>query len=63
MERGGGVFKWQIKRPDASGARVAVIIGDDEAQANEVSVKPMQGGDQKRVSVENLTATVNQFIR
>ena len=40
-----------------------MIIGDDEAQANEVSVKPMQGGDQKRVSVENLTATVNQFIR
>ena len=60
---GGGSFKSQMKRADASGARAAVIIGDDEAQANEVSVKPMQGGEQKRVSVENLTATVNQFIK
>ena len=40
---GGGSFKSQMKKADASGAAVAVVIGDDEAQANEVSVKPMQG--------------------
>ncbi len=60
---GGGSFKSQMKKADASGAYVAVVIGDDEAQAGEVSVKPMQGGEQTRVSVENLTATVNQLIK
>ena len=60
---GGGSFKSQMKKADASGAVVAVVIGDDEAQANEVSVKPMQGGEQKRVSVQNLVAAVNQIIK
>jgi histidyl-tRNA synthetase len=60
---GGGSFKAQMKKADASGARVALVIGDDEAQANEISVKPMQGGEQERVSVRDLTETVNKFIK
>jgi histidyl-tRNA synthetase len=60
---GGGSFKSQMKKADSSGARIALVIGDDEAQANEVSVKPMQGGEQVRVSVQNLVATVNQIIK
>jgi histidyl-tRNA synthetase len=60
---GGGSFKSQMKKADASGAAVAVVIGDDEAQADEVSVKPMQGGEQQRVSVQNLAATVNGIIK
>jgi histidyl-tRNA synthetase len=60
---GGGSFKSQMKKADGSGALVAVLIGEDEAQANEISVKPMQGGEQERVSVRNLTETVNKFIK
>lgn len=60
---GGGSFKSQMKKADACGAVVAVVIGDDEVQANEVSVKPMQGGEQMRVSVQNLVAAVNQIIK
>jgi histidyl-tRNA synthetase len=60
---GGGSFKSQMKKADASGAAVAVVIGDDEAQANEVSVKPMQGGDQVRVGVQTLFATVSKLIK
>jgi histidyl-tRNA synthetase len=60
---GGGSFKSQMKKADASGARVALVIGDEEAQANEVGVKPMQGGEQERVSVRDLTETVNKFIK
>ncbi|HEX7455659.1 MAG TPA: histidine--tRNA ligase [Gallionella sp.] len=60
---GGGSFKSQMKKADASGACVAVVIGDDEAQMNEVSVKPMQGGAQVRVSVKQLLATVNELIK
>jgi histidyl-tRNA synthetase len=60
---GGGSFKSQMKRADASGAYVAVVIGDDEAQTGEVSVKPMKGGEQIRVALDLLTSTVNQFIK
>jgi histidyl-tRNA synthetase len=60
---GGGSFKSQMKKADSSGARVAVVIGEDEAQANEVSVKPMQGGEQVRVTVAELNAIVNNLIK
>lgn len=60
---GGGNFKSQMKKADASGARVALIIGDEEAKADEISVKPMQGGEQERVSVQDLMSTVNKFIK
>lgn len=60
---GGGSFKSQMKKADNSGARVAVVIGEDEAQANEVSVKPMQGGEQVRVTVPELNAIVKNLIK
>jgi histidyl-tRNA synthetase len=39
---GGGSFKSQMKRADASGARYAVILGDDEARAGEVTLKALR---------------------
>ena len=52
---GGGSFKSQMKKADASGANLAIIIGDDEAAAGEASIKPLRGaGEQKRVSLSNL---------
>ena len=52
LDVGGGSFKSQMKKADASGARFAVIIGDDEAAAGAVSVKPLrEAGEQKRVPV------------
>jgi len=39
---GGGGFKAQMKKADASGARFAVIVGDDEAGAGEVTIKPLR---------------------
>jgi histidyl-tRNA synthetase len=60
---GGGSFKSQMKKADASGASVAVVIGDDEARADEVSVKPMQGGEQMRVGVRELIASINEIIK
>lgn len=58
---GGGSFKSQMKKADASGAQFAVIIGDDEAAAGEVTLKPLratgdqpdgQQREQKRVAVD-----------
>ncbi|MEZ0237157.1 MAG: histidine--tRNA ligase [Methylophilaceae bacterium] len=49
---GGGSFKSQMKKADASGARYAVIIGDDEATAGEVSIKPLRtSGEQSRMNL------------
>ena len=56
---GGGGFKSQMKKADASGAPFAVINGDDEADAGEVTLKHLRAGDelqneQKRVSVDTV---------
>jgi histidyl-tRNA synthetase len=52
---GGGSFKAQMKKADASGATFAVIIGDDEASAGEVSLKPLrEEGQQKRIGVDQI---------
>ena len=49
---GGGSFKSQMKKADASGARYAVIVGDDEVGAQQVSVKPLRNaGAQTRCAV------------
>jgi len=49
---GGGSFKSQMKRADASGARYAVIVGNDEAEAGVVSVKPLrEAAQQVRASI------------
>ncbi|TAH44161.1 MAG: histidine--tRNA ligase [Betaproteobacteria bacterium] len=52
---GGGSFKSQMKKADGSGAAVALVIGEDEAAAGEVGIKPLRGpGAQQRVALESL---------
>ena len=54
---GGGTFKAQMKRADASGARFALIVGDEEAAANRVAVKPLrEPGEQTALPPEELAA-------
>lgn len=49
---GGGSFKSQMKKADASGARHAVIIGDEEAAVEQVTLKPLRvPGDQMRLDL------------
>jgi histidyl-tRNA synthetase len=40
---GGGSLKSQMKSADRSQARYAVIVGDDEAAAGEVTLRPLRG--------------------
>ena len=37
-----------MKKADASGARFAVIIGDDEVAAKRVTLKPLRDGGEQR---------------
>lgn len=39
---GGGSFKSQFKRADKSGARYALILGDDEVAQNRISIKQLR---------------------
>ena len=65
---GGGGFKSQMKKADASGAMFAVIIGDDEAVAGQVTLKPLRGNgdqqnEQQRVSLDELADVImNSYI-
>ncbi|MEW6164464.1 MAG: histidine--tRNA ligase [Pseudomonadota bacterium] len=60
---GGGSFKSQFKRADASGARLAVIVGDDEAAQNAVTVKPLrEETEQRRVPLDNLADIVGDWL-
>jgi histidyl-tRNA synthetase len=56
-------FKSQMKRADASGAAVAVIIGDEEAAAGEASVKPLrEERAQFRVALEQISDAVSDLL-
>ncbi len=53
---GGGSFKAQMKKADASGARFALIIGDDEAAANLITLKALrETTEQTRCSLPEAT--------
>jgi len=57
LNAGGGSFKAQMKRADASGARYALIVGDEEAAANRVAVKPLRiPGEQTALPPEQLAS-------
>ena len=60
---GGGSFKAQMKKADASGAVLAVILGEDEIAAGEVSVKHLrQDREQVRVARATLSDAVIKLI-
>jgi histidyl-tRNA synthetase len=60
---GGRSMKAQMKAADRSGARVAVIVGADEAAAGEVTVRPLRGGgEQQRVPRPDLVKHVKELL-
>jgi histidyl-tRNA synthetase len=50
MHSGGGSFKNQMKKADASGARYALIFGDDEIAQGIVTVKALRDGTGAQVA-------------
>lgn len=49
QHNGGGSFKSQMKKADRSGARIALIWGEDEVAAGTVSLKMLREEDKERV--------------
>ncbi len=63
MHCGGGSFKSQMRKADASGAAVALIIGDDEIAAGSISVKPLRGeGGQQLVAIDSLIGFIERMV-
>lgn len=61
MHAGGGSFKSQFKRADASGAALALIIGEDELARGELGLKWLRDAGKSRqqsVPVDQLVETV-----
>lgn len=57
-----GKLKSQMKKADASGARVALIVGEDEVAGGEVTVKHLATGDQQLVPVAELTGNLSNLL-
>ena len=70
MHCGGGSFKSQFRKADASGAFAAVVLGDDEVAAGEATVKWLRdangaagSGQQQRVALEQLAEVIIGFVQ
>ena len=61
VHAGGGSFKSQMKKADRSGAKYALILGDDEVQAESIAVKPMVGGGEQIKA--SLSETIDILIK
>jgi len=58
---GGGSFKSQMKKADSSGAVYALIIGNDEFEAQEVTLKPLRELiEQVSLKLSSVTEIINK---
>ena len=59
---GGGSFKSQFKRADRSGARVALILGEDELASGTVGLKWLrENREQEQLDQEVLVSRLQQI--
>ena len=64
MHCGGGNMKKQMKRADASGAKVALLLGENEASEQTVTIKYMSGdAAQSHCTLADLTTTLEQYFK
>jgi len=62
MNCGGGSFKSQFKKADKSGAKYAVVLGDQEVERKVVALKPLRTDEeQKLVPWDQLLDQLNVF--
>lgn len=59
---GGGNFKKQFARADKWGARVALVLGEDEVAANQVVVKDLRNGEQQTLAQSELASTLQLLL-
>jgi histidyl-tRNA synthetase len=62
LHAGGGSFKSQMKKADASGAKFALILGDNEVAAGTVAVKPLRNSVGETIIGEQAIITGSQVV-
>ncbi|MBA0035429.1 histidine--tRNA ligase [Pantoea sp. BIGb0393] len=60
---GGGNFKKQFARADKWGARIALVLGEDEVNAGQVVVKDLRTGAQQTLAQSDATATLRTLLQ
>ncbi len=60
---GGGNFKKQFTRADKCGARVALVLGEDEVSKRQVMVKNLANGEQNLVSHEDVLGALQSALQ
>ncbi|WFL66546.1 histidine--tRNA ligase [Pantoea sp. X85] len=60
---GGGNFKKQFARADKWGARIALVLGEDEVKAGQVVVKDLRTGDQQTLAQSDAAATLRTLLQ
>jgi histidyl-tRNA synthetase len=64
MNHGGGNFKAQFRRADRSGARLALVLGDEELERGAAGLKPLRGaGAQAEVMLSDLPARLPAVLQ
>lgn len=61
MDCAGGSLKSQLRRADRSGARLALVLGDEELAAGRISVKPLRENTPQ--SMLSMDETVSALLR
>ncbi|WP_241580068.1 histidine--tRNA ligase [Rosenbergiella nectarea] len=59
---GGGNFKKQFARADKNGAKVALVLGEDEVSNGQVVIKNLARGEQKLVSSQDVLAELQAAL-
>ncbi|MEQ4779188.1 histidine--tRNA ligase [Providencia huaxiensis] len=59
---GGGNFKKQLARADKQGAKIALILGEDEIQNNHVTLKDLRTGVQETISQQLMASRIAELL-
>ncbi|MDF7661710.1 histidine--tRNA ligase [Erwiniaceae bacterium L1_54_6] len=59
---GGGNFKKQFARADKWGARIALVLGEDEVKTGQVVIKDLRTGDQQTLAQSEASATLRTLL-
>lgn len=60
---GGGNFKKQFSRADKWGARVALMLGEDEVAKGQVTIKDLRNGEQQTLAQPDAAATLSSMLK
>ncbi|BBG59389.1 histidine--tRNA ligase [Providencia rustigianii] len=59
---GGGNFKKQLARADKQGAKLALILGEDEIQNSQVTLKDLRTGTQETISQQLMASRIAELL-